>query len=160
LRDAEGRTVERPQYMILRVSVGIHHQNSLEAVRETYDKTSRLMFTHASPTLFNCGTKFPQLSSCFLLGVKDGLDGIYTKLHETAMISKHGGGIGVNISNIRSKGSRIESTNGRSDGIIPMLKVFNETAKYREPVGEAQGQHCDLPRAVAPGDPGNSSSSG
>jgi ribonucleoside-diphosphate reductase alpha subunit len=139
LRDAEGRTVERPQYMILRVSVGIHHQNSLEAVRETYDKTSRLMFTHASPTLFNCGTKFPQLSSCFLLGVKDSLDGIYTKLHETAMISKHGGGIGVNISNIRSKGSRIESTNGRSDGIIPMLKVFNETAKYVNQSGKRKG---------------------
>jgi len=139
LRDAEGRTVERPQYMILRVSVGIHHQNSLEAVRETYDKTSRLMFTHASPTLFNCGTNFPQLSSCFLLGMEDSLDGIYTKLHETAMISKHGGGIGVNISNIRSKGSRIESTNGHSDGIIPMLKVFNETAKYVNQSGKRKG---------------------
>ncbi len=139
LRDAEGRTVERPQYMILRVAVGIHHQNSLEAVRETYDKTSRLMFTHASPTLFNCGTNFPQLSSCFLLGMEDSLDGIYTKLHETAMISKHGGGIGVNISNIRSKGSRIESTNGHSDGIIPMLKVFNETAKYVNQSGKRKG---------------------
>ena len=138
LRDAAGHTVERPQYMLMRVSIGIH-QTSLESALETYDKMSRLLFTHASPTLFNAGTKFPQLSSCFLLGMADSLDGIYMKLHETAMISKHGGGIGINISNIRSKGSRIESTNGHSDGILPMLKVFNETAKYVNQSGKRKG---------------------
>jgi len=139
LHDAQRRTVERPQYMIMRVSIGIHYKSTVEAVIETYNLMSQLLFTHASPTLFNGGTTHPQLSSCFLLGMEDSLDGIYTKLHETAMISKHGGGIGINISNIRSKGSRITTTNGTSDGIIPMIKVFNETARYVNQSGKRKG---------------------
>ena len=139
LHDESRHTVERPQYMIMRVAIGIHYRGTLEDVIETYDLMSQLLFTHASPTLFNGGTTHPQLSSCFLLGMEDSLDGIYTKLHETAMISKHGGGIGINISNIRSKGSRIHTTNGVSDGIIPMIKVFNETARYVNQSGKRKG---------------------
>jgi ribonucleoside-diphosphate reductase alpha chain len=143
LRDASGQVVERPQYMLMRVSLGIHcttgADDELELAFETYEYMSQLYFTHASPTLFNGGTTHQQLSSCFLLGMDDSLDGIYTKLHETAMISKHGGGIGINISNIRSKGARLESNNGHSDGIVPMLKVFNETAKYVNQSGKRKG---------------------
>jgi ribonucleoside-diphosphate reductase alpha chain len=139
LKNKETKVVERPQYMLMRVALGIHYNGSVEDVIETYHQTSKLYFTHASPTLFNGGTSFPQLSSCFLLGMEDSLDGIYTKLHETAMISKHGGGIGINISNIRSKGSRIASTNGTSDGIIPMIRVFNETTKYVNQSGKRKG---------------------
>ena len=139
LQDGTHHTVERPQYMIMRVAIGIHYNGSVEDVIETYNLMSQLLFTHASPTLFNGGTTHPQLSSCFLLGMEDSLDGIYNKLHETAMISKHGGGIGINISNIRSKGSKIHSTNGVSDGIIPMIKVFNETARYVNQSGKRKG---------------------
>jgi ribonucleoside-diphosphate reductase alpha subunit len=139
LQNGKRQTVERPQYMIMRVAIGIHYNGTVEDVIETYNLMSQLLFTHASPTLFNGGTTHPQLSSCFLLGMEDSLDGIYTKLHETAMISKHGGGIGINISNIRSKGSKIHSTNGVSDGIIPMIKVFNETARYVNQSGKRKG---------------------
>jgi len=139
LQNAERKTVERPQYMLMRVALGIHYRGEIQDVLQTYDQTSRLLFTHASPTLFNGGTNHPQLSSCFLLGMEDSLDGIYTKLHETAMISKHGGGIGINISNIRSKGSKIHSTHGMSDGIVPMIKVFNETARYVNQSGKRKG---------------------
>lgn len=139
LSDGKRNIVERPQYMIMRVAIGIHYLGTLEDVFETYELMSQLLFTHASPTLFNGGTTHPQLSSCFLLGMEDSLDGIYNKLHETAMISKHGGGIGINISNIRSKGSKIHTTNGVSDGIIPMIKVFNETARYVNQSGKRKG---------------------
>jgi ribonucleoside-diphosphate reductase alpha subunit len=141
LKNKKGVVVERPQYMIMRVSLGIHyqHQNGIQNVLETYDGMSRLLFTHASPTLFNGGTTFSQLSSCFLLGMDDSLDSIYQTLHHCAMISKHGGGIGINVSNIRSKGSRIHSTNGSSDGIIPMIRVFNETARYVNQSGKRKG---------------------
>lgn len=135
----KGRSIERPQYMLMRVSLGIHYKGTIEDVLKSYNHTSQLLFTHASPTLFNGGTKSAQLSSCFLLGMEDSLDGIYKKLHETAMISKFGGGIGINISNIRSKGSTIHSVGGVSDGIIPMIKVFNETARYVNQSGKRKG---------------------
>ena len=122
--------VERPQHMWLRVAIGIHGDNSMR-VRETYDLMSRKMFTHATPTLFNAGTPHPQLSSCFLLAMEnDSIDGIYNTLRDCAMISKWAGGIGLHIHNVRASGSHIRGTNGSSNGIVPMLKVFNNTAKY------------------------------
>ena len=139
LKDEAGVIVERPQYMIMRVALGIHSGHSIADVLETYEAMSHLYFTHASPTLFNGGTNFPQLASCFLLGADDSLDGIYTALHHCAMISKHGGGIGLNLTNIRSKGSPIASTNGTSDGIIPLLRVINETARYVNQSGKRKG---------------------
>lgn len=139
LKDKKGKVIERPQYMLMRVSIGIHYRGTLDDVLETYHAMSQLYVTHASPTLFNGGTTFPQLSSCFLLGMDDSLDGIYKTLHHCAMISKHGGGIGVNMTNIRSKGSTIASTNGTSDGIIPMIRVFNETARYVNQSGKRKG---------------------
>ena len=123
-------TVERPQHMWLRVAVGIHGDN-LEDIRETYELMSQKYFTHATPTLFNAGTPRQQLSSCFLLGMEsDSVDGIYNTLKECALISKWAGGIGLHIHNIRASGSHIRGTNGQSNGIVPMLKVFNNTAKY------------------------------
>ena len=139
LKNESGVIIERPQYMIMRVALGIHCGHSIADVLETYESMSQLYFTHASPTLFNGGTKFPQLASCFLVGAEDSLDGIYTALHHCAMISKHGGGIGLNLSNIRSKGSPISSTNGTSDGIIPLLRVINETARYVNQSGKRKG---------------------
>ena len=121
---------ERPQHMYLRVAVGLWGFE-LERVAETYDALSLHKFTHASPTLFNSGTKTPQLSSCFLLGVHtDSLDTIFETLHKAATISKYGGGLGMHVSSIRGKGSLIKSTNGTSDGLVPMLKVANEVFKY------------------------------
>lgn len=125
-----GVIVERPGQMLLRVSVGIH-MNNMEAAIETYNLMSKKLFTHASPTLFNSGTSKPQLSSCFLLTMKDdSIEGIYDTLRQTALISQSAGGIGLSIHNIRAKGSAIKGTNGTSNGIIPMLKVFNDTARY------------------------------
>ena len=121
--------VERPQHMFMRVALAIHGYD-LERAFETYDYMSNLKFTHASPTLFNAGTPNFQFSSCFLLGTSDSITGIYKTLGDCAEISKRGGGIGVHVSNIRSKNSIIRGTNGKSDGIIPMLKVYNETARY------------------------------
>ena len=122
--------VERPQHMWLRVAVGIHG-NDLDAVRETYDLMSQKYFTHATPTLFNAGTPRPQLSSCYLLAMEDdSIDGIYNTLKECAKISKWAGGIGLHIHNIRATGSHIRGTNGTSNGIVPMLQVFNHTARY------------------------------
>ncbi len=124
------KTVERPQHMWLRVSIGIHGKD-LEKVKETYDLMSQKYFTHATPTLFNSGTPRPQLSSCFLLALEsDSIDGIYNTLKECALISKWAGGIGLHIHNVRSFGSHIRGTNGSSNGIVPMLRVFNNTAKY------------------------------
>jgi ribonucleoside-diphosphate reductase alpha chain len=126
----DGKVVERPGQMLLRVSLGIH-MNDMDAAIETYNLMSEKWFTHATPTLFNSGTNKPQLSSCFLLTMKDdSIDGIYNTLKDTAMISQSAGGIGLSIHNIRAKGSFIKGTNGTSNGIVPMLKVFNDTARY------------------------------
>ncbi|HQX03478.1 MAG TPA: ribonucleoside-diphosphate reductase subunit alpha, partial [Flavobacterium sp.] len=125
-----GKIVERPQHMLMRVSVGIH-LNDIEAVKETYELMSKKFFTHATPTLFNAGTPKPQMSSCFLLTMKDdSIDGIYDTLKQTAKISQSAGGIGLSIHNVRATGSYIRGTNGTSNGIVPMLRVFNDTARY------------------------------
>jgi ribonucleoside-diphosphate reductase alpha chain len=125
-----GNIVERPQHMLMRVSVGIH-LDDIEAVLETYELMSKRYFTHATPTLFNSGTPKPQMSSCFLLTMKDdSIDGIYDTLKQTAKISQSAGGIGLSIHNIRATGSYIAGTNGTSNGIVPMLRVFNDTARY------------------------------
>jgi ribonucleoside-diphosphate reductase alpha chain len=125
-----GEVAERPQHMLMRVAVGIHH-NNIEKALETYDLMSEGYFTHATPTLFNSGTPMPQMSSCFLLTMQDdSLDGIYDTLKQCAMISKSAGGIGLSIHHVRSKGSYIKGTNGTSNGIVPMLRVFNDTARY------------------------------
>jgi ribonucleoside-diphosphate reductase alpha chain len=127
--------VERPQHMWMRVAIGIHgnvnDSKSLELVKETYDLMSLKYFTHATPTLFNAGTPRPQLSSCYLIAMEDdSLDGIYNTLKDCAMISKYAGGIGLHIHNVRAKGSHIHGTNGMSNGLVPMLRVFNNTARY------------------------------
>ena len=125
-----GKIAERPQHMLMRVSIGIH-LNDLEAAIETYELMSKKYFTHATPTLFNAGTPKPQMSSCFLLTMKDdSIEGIYDTLKQTAKISQSAGGIGLSIHNIRSTGSYIAGTNGTSNGIVPMLQVFNDTARY------------------------------
>ena len=125
-----GEIAERPQHMLMRVSVGIHYNNIPRAL-ETYDLMSQGYFTHATPTLFNSGTPMPQMSSCFLLTMQDdSLDGIYDTLKQCALISKSAGGIGLSIHHVRSKGSYIKGTNGTSNGIVPMLRVFNDTARY------------------------------
>jgi ribonucleotide reductase alpha subunit len=124
------KVIERPQHMFMRVALGIHGKDLKDAL-QTYDLMSRKMFTHATPTLFNSGTPMPQLSSCFLLSINsDSIDGIFDSIHESAKISKYSGGIGLNIHDVRAKGSHIRGTNGKSDGIAPMLKVFNHTARY------------------------------
>lgn len=125
-----GKVVERPQHMLMRVAVGIHGADIERAV-ETYHYLSERWFTHASPTLFNAGTPRPQLSSCFLVAMKsDSIEGIYDTLKECACVSKSAGGIGLHIHNIRAVGSYIRGTNGTSNGIVPMLRVFNDTARY------------------------------
>ena len=122
--------VERPQHLLMRVAVGIHLDN-IEAVLETYNLLSQRYFTHATPTLFNAGTPNPQMSSCFLLSMKeDSIDGIYDTLKHCAVISKYAGGIGMALSNVRASSSYIRGTNGTSNGIVPMLRVFNNTARY------------------------------
>jgi len=130
LMKLNGKIVERPQHMLMRVAVGIHGDNIDKAI-ETYNLLSERWFTHATPTLFNAGTPKPQLSSCFLLTMKDdSIDGIYDTLKQTAKISQSAGGIGLAIHNVRATGSYIKGTNGTSNGIIPMLRVFNDTARY------------------------------
>ena len=125
-----GKVAERPQHMLMRVAVGIHGED-IESAIETYNYMSEKAFTHASPTLFNAGTPHPQMSSCFLVSMKeDSIEGIYDTLKTCAMISKTAGGIGLNIHNIRGTGSYIAGTNGVSNGIVPMLRVFNNTARY------------------------------
>jgi ribonucleoside-diphosphate reductase alpha chain len=125
-----GKIVERPQHMLMRVAVGIH-LNDMEAAIETYELMSKKFFTHATPTLFNAGTPKPQMSSCFLLTMKDdSIDGIYDTLKQTAKISQSAGGIGLAIHNVRATGSYIRGTNGTSNGIVPMLRVYNDTARY------------------------------
>lgn len=125
-----GKIVERPQHMYMRVALGIH-KHRIDEVIKTYHLMSERWFTHATPTLFNAGTPKPQMSSCFLLTMKDdSIDGIYDTLKQTAKISQSAGGIGLSIHNIRATGSYIGGTNGTSNGIIPMLRVFNDTARY------------------------------
>ena len=125
-----GVIAERPQHMLMRVSIGIH-LNDLDSAIETYELMSKKFFTHATPTLFNAGTPKPQMSSCFLLTAKDdSIDGIYDTLKQTAKISQSAGGIGLAMHNIRATGSYIAGTNGTSNGIVPMLRVFNDTARY------------------------------
>ncbi len=125
-----GHVVERPQHMLMRVAIGIHKEDVDSAI-ETYNLMSERWFTHATPTLFNAGTPKPQLSSCFLLTMKgDSIDGIYDTLKQCAQISQSAGGIGLSIHNIRATGSYIRGTNGTSNGIVPMLRVFNDTARY------------------------------
>ncbi|HTR27987.1 MAG TPA: ribonucleoside-diphosphate reductase subunit alpha [Puia sp.] len=130
LLKVDGKVAERPQHMYMRVAVGIHGEDIESAIR-TYHLMSERWFTHATPTLFNAGTPKPQMSSCFLLAMKDdSIDGIYDTLKQTAKISQSAGGIGLSIHNIRATGSYIGGTNGTSNGIIPMLRVFNDTARY------------------------------
>jgi len=125
-----GKVVERPQQMLMRVSVGIHGDD-IDSAIETYDLLSQRLFTHASPTLFNAATPRPQLSSCFLLTMtSDSIEGIYDTLKQCALISKSAGGIGLNVHCIRASGSYIAGTNGNSNGLVPMLRVFNNTARY------------------------------
>lgn len=123
------KIIERPQHLLMRVSLGIH-KFDLKAALQTYDLMSQHYFIHATPTLFNSGTNRSQMSSCFLLSIEDSMKGIFKCISDCAEISKNAGGIGIAISDIRSNGSYIKGTNGRSDGIIKMLKVFNETARF------------------------------
>ena len=126
----DGNIAERPQQMLMRVAVGIH-MNNLDKIVETYNLLSERWFTHATPTLFNAGTPKPQMSSCFLLTMQDdSIEGIYDTLKQCAKISQSAGGIGLSIHNIRATGSYIKGTNGTSNGIVPMLRVFNDTARY------------------------------
>ena len=139
LQRVDGRLVETPQYMFMRVAIGIHGKD-IPAVIETYDKMSQGMFIHATPTLFNAGTPRPQMSSCFLIASKeDSINGIYGTLTECAQISKWAGGIGMHIHDIRANKAKIRGTNGQSDGIIPMLRVFNATARYVNQAGRRKG---------------------
>jgi ribonucleoside-diphosphate reductase alpha chain len=134
-----GKIEERPQHMWMRVSIGIHGAN-LPKVKETYDMMSQKYFTHATPTLFNAGTPRQQLSSCYLIAMEDdSIDGIYNTLKDCALISKYSGGIGLHIHNIRAKDSHIKGTNGKTDGIVPMLRVYNNTARYVNQSGKRNG---------------------
>ncbi|XP_060084097.1 ribonucleoside-diphosphate reductase large subunit-like [Ylistrum balloti] len=149
----DGKVAERPQHMLMRVAVGIHEQD-IDAAIETYNLLSEKWFTHASPTLFNAGTCRPQLSSCFLLTMhSDSIEGIYDTLKQCALISKSAGGIGLNVHNIRGTGSYIAGTNGISNGLLPMLRVYNNTARYVDQGGNKrpgafaiylEPWHCDV----------------
>ena len=149
----DGLPAERPQQMLMRVAIGIHKED-LASAYKTYDLMSQGYFTHATPTLFNAGTRRPQLSSCFLVSMdRDSIQGIYKTLSDVAQISKNAGGIGLHIHNVRGTGAYIRGTNGTSNGIIPMLKVFNETARYVDQGGgRRKGSfaiylepwHCDV----------------
>ena len=135
LLKANKKSVERPQHLFMRVAIGIHgnvnfDENCIKKIKNTYDLLSTKYFTHATPTLFNAGTKYPQMSSCYLIGTEDSVDGIYKTISDVALISKWAGGVGVHVSNIRASGSLISKTNGESQGIMPMLKVYNDTARY------------------------------
>jgi ribonucleoside-diphosphate reductase alpha chain len=140
LMRTNGKILERPQHMWMRVSIGIHGNNR-KLVEETYNLMSQKYFTHATPTLFNAGTPRPQLSSCYLIGMEDdSIQGIYSTLTDCAKISKWAGGIGMHIHNIRASGSHIRGTNGTSNGLVPMLRVFNNTARYVD--------QCVLPETI------------
>ncbi|RMZ94318.1 ribonucleoside-diphosphate reductase large subunit, partial [Brachionus plicatilis] len=125
-----GKIVERPQHMLMRVAVGIH-KTDIDRAIETYNLMSEKWFIHATPTLFNAGTNRPQLSSCFLLAMRDdSIEGIFDTLKQCAIISKNAGGIGIHVHNIRSNGSHIFGTNGQSNGLVPMLRVYNNASRY------------------------------
>ena len=134
----DGKVVERIQYLFMRVSIGLHI-NNLDNVLKSYEYLSKKYFIHGSPTLFNSGTRNPQLLSCFLLGTEDSINGIYKNVSDCAKISKWSGGIGIHISNIRGKNTIIKGTNGKATGIVPMLRVYNETAKYVNQGGRRNG---------------------
>jgi ribonucleotide reductase alpha subunit len=135
----DNKVIERPQHMWLRVSLGIHNED-LKSAKETYDYMSMKYFTHATPTLYNAGTNKPQLSSCYLIGIEeDSLDGIFNTLKDCAMISKWAGGIGLHIHNVRGKNAPIKELNGIANGIVPMLRVFNNTARYVNQGGKRNG---------------------
>ena len=135
LLKVHGKIVERPQHLFMRVAIGIHKED-IDAAIETYNLMSEKWFTHATPTLFNAGTPKPQMSSCFLLTMKDdSIDGIFDTLKQTALISQGAGGVGLAIHNVRATGSYIKGTNGTSNGLVPMLRVFNDTARYVEQGG-------------------------
>ncbi|GMG55732.1 unnamed protein product [Ambrosiozyma monospora] len=138
-----GELLETPQYLFMRVSLGIH-DDDIDAALETYELMSKKYFIHASPTLFYSGTDLPSLSSCFLVAMKDdSIDGIFKTVHQTALISKCAGGVGLHVSNIRASGSYISGTNGTSSGLVPMLRVFNATAKYVDQGGNKRpGAFC------------------
>jgi len=139
LLKVNGEVVERPQHMWMRVAIQLHEDKFLK-VKETYDALSQGYFIHATPTLFNSGTRTPQLSSCFLVQMADdSIQGIYKTLGDCAQISKWAGGIGLSVHNIRARGSKIHGTNGESTGLVPMLKVFNDTAKYVNQGGKRNG---------------------
>ena len=139
LQKIDGEIIETPQYMYMRVAIGIHGHDT-ERVLETYDALSKGMFIHATPTLFNAGTPRPQMSSCFLIANKeDSIDGIYDTVKECAQISKWAGGIGLHVHDVRANKSHIRGTNGTSDGIIPMLRVYNSTARYVNQAGRRKG---------------------
>jgi ribonucleotide reductase alpha subunit len=139
LLKVNGVVIERPQHMFMRVALGIHG-NDIKDALNTYELMSTKYFIHATPTLFNAGTPRPQLSSCYLLHMNDdSIDGIFSSLKECALISKYAGGIGLHIHNVRAKGSRIRGTNGTSSGIVPMLRVFNNTARYVDQAGRRAG---------------------
>ena len=152
LTKVNDKIIETPQYMFLRVSLGIH-QTNIQDIRNTYNMMSQGFFIHATPTLFNSGTHRPQMSSCFLEAMEDdSLTGIFNTISKTAQISKWAGGIGLHIHNVRGKNSKIVGTNGKSDGIIPMLRVFNNVARYVNQGGKRKGSvavylepwHCDI----------------
>jgi len=139
LRNNAGKVLERPQHLWMRVAIQLHGSD-MEKVKETYDALSQGYFIHATPTLFNSGTNHPQLSSCFLVQMEsDSIQGIYNTLGECAQISKWAGGIGLSVHNIRARDSHIKGTNGKSTGVVPMLKVFNDTAKYVNQGGKRNG---------------------
>lgn len=139
LQKVDGKIIETPQYMFMRVAIGIHG-GDVDAVLSTYESMSQGFYTHATPTLFNAGTPRPQMSSCFLVANKDdSIDGIYGTITECAQISKWAGGIGVHIHDVRANKSYIRGTNGKSDGIIPMLRVYNSTARYVNQAGKRKG---------------------
>jgi ribonucleoside-diphosphate reductase alpha chain len=138
LHKLDGKIVERPQHMLMRVAVCIHLGN-IDRVFETYEEMSKGTFTHASPTLFNAGSRRAQLASCFLLKCEDDLEHIYETNKRSALISKYGGGIGIDITNVRCKGSIIHANNGKSDGLVPMCKVFNATANYANQQSRRKG---------------------
>jgi ribonucleoside-diphosphate reductase alpha chain len=138
LQRSKGKIVETPQYMLMRVALGIHGED-LESAFKTYDDMSQGYYTHATPTLFNSGTRRPQNSSCFLLTMEDSLEGIYKVLSDCAMISKNAGGIGLNVSSIRASNSYIRGTGGKGNGLVPMLQVFNSTSRYVDQGGKRKG---------------------
>jgi ribonucleoside-diphosphate reductase alpha chain len=133
------KLIERPQHLWMRVAIQLHMDNSMEKIRETYNYLSLGYFTHATPTLYHSGSRYPQLASCFLLGSNDSIEGIYKNISDCAKISKWAGGIGIHISMIRSKRRRIRKTNGLGSGLVPMLKVYNDTALYVNQSGKRFG---------------------